>query len=335
MPDATSFNDLIHAHPIYASMDAATIERLSSMLNEKVLPLTPYFYHSATFILFVLLWVTTLGISQALARIFGPRYSKLNFDQRRTTDIYVLNVILTTVAAGLQFAALSAFSMRFYSYHFNLLRLASMLVSANYCFELIYRPRMRLPMIAHHLLTLFLAMLSLSTLYKTKDPSIMLSGNMLMFLATLEQPTFLALFFYRLRFPRNFVKTWLQVSSFQTIITKSLAALGAVICWLKWQDKDRSGTATAYDALFWTSICGLYVTQWYGAIVTWRISKTIAERYVEHSTKSSTKEEAEAIDMPDIEVLNASSPGSPEESIAPYTSRRPSHSSRSSFNVKS
>ncbi|KAK0561031.1 hypothetical protein OC844_003435, partial [Tilletia horrida] len=174
--------------PMYADMTPATLQRLMSMLSENVLPTTPYFFHTATFAFLVILWAFTLGISGAMAFLFGKRYTGMNFDQRRTSDIYILNCVLTTTAAALQFASMGAFSLDFHTFQFKLLRVAATLIASNYVFEMIYRPRMRYPMIAHHLLTLFLIMLSLSVLYEVKDPSILLSGNCLMFLATLEQP---------------------------------------------------------------------------------------------------------------------------------------------------
>ncbi|KAE8221839.1 hypothetical protein CF319_g4869 [Tilletia indica] len=274
--------------PMYKDLSLSTLQHLSSMLNDKILPTTPYFFHSATFIFFVFLWAFTLLISFAMRLGFGKRYTKMNFDQRRTSDIYVLNCVLTSVAAALQFACLGSFSLGFQRWQFDLVRVAALLVASNYVFEMIYRPRMRYPMIAHHILTLFLMMLTLSVLYEVKDPTMLLSGNMLMFLATLEQPTFLALLFYRLRFNQRLVNWTLRIASVQTVIFKSVAAAGAIAIWLKWQRFDKSTTSTAYNVLFWISIGALYITQWYGAIVTYKISYGLKKRYETHYTTDST-----------------------------------------------
>ncbi|KAK0527579.1 hypothetical protein OC842_004830 [Tilletia horrida] len=279
MSDPATLRELTHNVPVYGTLDPETIAQLQTMLSDSPLPTTPYFYHSMTFILFLILWIITLLITKALTACFGPRYTSLNFDHRRTTDIYVLNVILTTIAAIMQFAAMSAFSMDFRPWHFNIIRAGIMLISANYVFEICYRPRMRWQMLAHHVLTLFITMLSISVLYKTRDPTILLSGNLLLFLATLEQPTFIALFLYRLRFPRRAVKRWLFFSSVQTIIVKSVAALGTILVWARWQVHNRSGTSKAYDALLYIAIVALYLTQWWGAIVTLRIAESVDKRY--------------------------------------------------------
>ncbi|KAL9939493.1 hypothetical protein V8E36_001310 [Tilletia maclaganii] len=274
-----NLDTLLRNDPVYTTLDPDTISRLSEMLSAQPLPSTPYFYHSCTFILFVILWALAALISKALASIYQARFTTLTYDQRRTMEIYVLNIILTTVAALLQFAAIGAFSLQFYAWQFNIIRAVAILISANYCCEMLYRPRMRAPMIAHHILTLFITMLSMSVLYANRNPTMMLSGTMLLFLATLEQPTFIALFLYRLRYPTHTVKRWLYYSSIQTIACKSLAALGAVIVWGRWQVVDRGALAKAYDVLFVLAIVGLYVTQWWGASVTWKMSRTIEQRY--------------------------------------------------------
>ncbi|KAE8190518.1 hypothetical protein A4X06_0g6903 [Tilletia controversa] len=229
--------------PMYAELSPSTLAQLSSMLNDKILPTTPYFFHSATFIFLIFLWAFTLLISAGMAFVFGKRYTCMNFDQRRTSDIYILNCVLTTAAACCQFACLGAFSLGFQRWQFDVTRIAAMLIASNYVFEMIYRPRMRYPMVAHHILTLFLIMLSMSVLYEVKDPTVLLSGNMLMFLATLEQPTFLALLFYRLKFNQRLVHWSLRISAVQTILFKSIAAAGAIAVWIKWQRFNKPSTS--------------------------------------------------------------------------------------------
>ncbi|KAK0545539.1 hypothetical protein OC845_005061 [Tilletia horrida] len=283
--------------PMYADLEPSVLGRLTSMLNEKTLPTTPYFFSSATFIFLVLIWAFLQLISMTMAFFLGKRYTSMNFDQRRTSDIYILNCVLTTAAAALQFASIGAFSLKFYSWQFDLLRIAATFVASNYVVEMIYRPRMRLPMIAHHLLTLFLIMLSLSILYEVKNPSILLSGNMLMFLATLEQPTFIALLMYRLRCSKRSVNFALKFSSVQTIVIKSVAAAGAIAIWFKWQRRDTPSASRAYDILFWISIGGLYSTQWYGCIVTWKISTTLNNRYRSHAESAPARNHSDAADI--------------------------------------
>ncbi|KAK0518459.1 hypothetical protein OC835_007838, partial [Tilletia horrida] len=91
--------------------------------------------------------------------------------------------------------------------------------------------------------------------------------------------TFIALLLYRLRSPERLVYWSLRISSVQTIIFKSVAAAGAIAVWIKWQRNDAPTTSKAYSILLWISIAGLYVTQWYGAVVTWKISLTLRKRY--------------------------------------------------------
>ncbi|CAD6890875.1 unnamed protein product [Tilletia controversa] len=285
--------------PMYAELSPSTLAQLSSMLNDKILPTTPYFFHSATFIFLIFLWAFTLLISAGMAFVFGKRYTSMNFDQRRTSDIYILNCVLTTAAACCQFACLGAFSLGFQRWQFDVTRIAAMLIASNYVFEMIYRPRMRYPMVAHHILTLFLIMLSMSVLYEVKDPTVLLSGNMLMFLATLEQPTFLALLFYRLKFNQRLVHWSLRISAVQTILFKSIAAAGAIAVWIKWQRFNKPSTSMAYNVLLWISIGGLYITQWWGAWVTWQISYGLKKRYETTYTNGSTPglEELQQVDV--------------------------------------
>lgn len=117
----------------------------------------------------------------------------------------VLSIIYTTVALGLQFVALPTI---WYTYAIDsvaCIRLSGLVITglckssaSIHCwrediFELIYRDFIRLPLLAHHLLTMIVTVFLIFCLDQVAHPSILTTAEVWLFQATLEQIVFLGL----------------------------------------------------------------------------------------------------------------------------------------------
>ena len=66
-----------------------------------------------------------------------------------------MNIFYTTVAVALQAVAIPAFWGAYNLNQVLCMRSAAIIISGLYCFELIFRFDMRLPLVAHHFFTVF------------------------------------------------------------------------------------------------------------------------------------------------------------------------------------
>lgn len=74
----------------------------------------------------------------------------MNETHRRTSVMYVLNIIHTTIVLVLQLVAAPTLAQEYTVSRTDMIRVAATIVSLLYLFEMIYRHSMRLQMLVHH-----------------------------------------------------------------------------------------------------------------------------------------------------------------------------------------
>lgn len=128
---------------------------------------------------------------------YSATYKELSDTNQRTTVIYVLNILYTTLAVTLQLVAIPALVEDYTLLGIHCVKLAGLVISGLYIFELVYREWMRWPMIIHHFATLFAILFVGSALDRTKNPAYVVAGLLWLFQATTEQSVFLGLLLCR------------------------------------------------------------------------------------------------------------------------------------------
>lgn len=96
-----------------------------------------------------ILYFSAKAVSYAFTR-FSRTYRTLSSANQQTSDIYVMNIVYTTVALGLQLAASPVLGEEYTLERMEYLYLAAAVISGLYIFELVYRDQMRWPMLTHH-----------------------------------------------------------------------------------------------------------------------------------------------------------------------------------------
>lgn len=296
--------------------------------------------------------------------------------------IYALQVFITSLVLVIQLTASPVLKLNFTLWRVELVRVSANLIAGLYLVELLYRKcwcslwglfaadwifplvmfsgeRMRLPMVAHHFLTIFVMSFIVVMLDRTHDPSFLLSGLIWIFQATTEQckftsspsealevqnltqtsflllsVTFIALAGYRLKWPAHRVCLLLRFSAIQSLICKVAAITGSIYIWAQWQSSNTSSYGIANSIVVWIVTVGLAITQVWGSWVVWKIGDSLEERYRDQEKT----EEACGANLPRatsiIEVLQEKNKGSsltPADSI--FTG--PNSSSSTSVGVAS
>lgn len=132
-----------------------------------------------------------------------------------------MNIIFTTIALALQLVSTPAFRQDYHLWEVQCLRTAGVTVSALYVFELIYRLKMRIPLIIHHFLTIIAISFTVAVFEYTMSTTYLNSACIWLFQATLEQPTFLGLLGYRLGWNPKQVARLLKFAAVQTFLFKA------------------------------------------------------------------------------------------------------------------
>nr|XP_019015063.1 uncharacterized protein I206_01151 [Kwoniella pini CBS 10737]OCF53844.1 hypothetical protein I206_01151 [Kwoniella pini CBS 10737] len=186
-----------------------------------------------------------------------------------------MNIIFTTISLALELVASPAFAGRFHLWEVQCLRTAGVLTSALYIFELIYRLKMRMPMIAHHFLTIIAISFTVTVFEYTQSMSYLCSAIIWLFQATTEQPTFIGLLGYRLDWEPRTVSRILKIASLQTFIFKSASAIALIAYWGVHQNYSYNSVDRAWTAMVFIIAIGLLLTQIWGSWVTFQIARRI------------------------------------------------------------
>ncbi|ODO07179.1 hypothetical protein L198_00758 [Cryptococcus wingfieldii CBS 7118] len=238
----------------------------------------PTLYATALLGYFLIYYIFSHGLWQYFMR-FTTKFRGLELEHQKNVVMYAMNIIFTTVALALQLAASPALGKHYRLWEVQCLRTGGVLVSALYIFELVYRLKMRLPLIAHHFLTIIAISFTVSVFEYTMSMSYMVSAIIWLFQATTEQPTFLGLMGYRLGWSRTLVARLLKFAAVQTFILKSASAIGLIVYWALHQNYDYRPIDVAWTCIVFIVAVGLLLTQAWGSYVTYAIGARIQQRH--------------------------------------------------------
>ncbi|KAL7004343.1 hypothetical protein EMMF5_006103 [Cystobasidiomycetes sp. EMM_F5] len=219
------------------------------------------------------------GTSQWLVKRFVPTFSELSRTNQKTSVMYIVNIIVTTIALVLQLLACPMLAQGYTEERFGYARLAASLVVGLYLFEAIYR-QMRWQMLMHHVCTIIAIFLVIISIPQTHHPSVIAIGLAWLFQATAEQTVFLGLLLYRFRASARLVRNILRASAIQTLIVKFGFGIYVLAIWAA---KDSHNTKYSLDIGFSVILVLMVVlliaVQFWGAWVTWKIGSEVASRY--------------------------------------------------------
>ncbi|KAJ6593316.1 hypothetical protein B0H19DRAFT_1089804 [Mycena capillaripes] len=208
---------------------------------------------------------------------WSPNFVALSFDHKRNTVAYILNTFWTTVTLILQLCASPILAERYSIETVDIVKLAGLIVSGLYIFELIYRSSIRLPILIHHFCTLFATILIVCTLEKTQHPALATLGLLWIFHATTEQSIFIGLIMYRLRYSKSAVQRVLYFAAVQSLVFKFAFSVYLYVWWgLKLAGDHSLAMDVAFSVLFVLTLSCLMVTQVYGSWAAWSIARAMS-----------------------------------------------------------
>ena len=186
----------------------------------------------------IIVWVAASLSSHALSKTraagIGERFLALTDDKRRNVITYVIQLILTSIALVLQVGGsweiLIQFKDTTSQTHLNWMVFAIQTVSVLYVWELVYRLKIGLPLLSHHLITLLLSQLSTASFFDTQDIFYIRFAILLGFYATTEQLSFLALFCFRLEIFSEWHRSMLfYAAAFQAFFLKTAVTIVSLV----------------------------------------------------------------------------------------------------------
>ncbi|KAK0212270.1 hypothetical protein DFS33DRAFT_14658 [Desarmillaria ectypa] len=207
-----------------------TIVELMKFNMQVIYPTTVAFYSIPVFLYMLLLYVNGKGAELLLVR-FSKEYAALSFANRRNVVTYCLSTFWTMVAFILQIVA-SPMLGGYYTWNrIGEARVAAVIISGLYTYELVFRTSMRWPLLVHHFCTLFATTFIQIALQIALHPAIASAGLIWLFQATTEQSVFIGLILYRLRFPKHVVAPVLKFAAIQSFICKIASAIYLLVWW--------------------------------------------------------------------------------------------------------
>lgn len=97
----------------------------------------------------VILYLNAQFVSFILHR-FSSTYRQMTTTNKRTSTMYILNILHTSMVLILQLIASPSLAEKYTVERTDLIRIAATIVSLLYLFEIIYRESMRIQMLIHH-----------------------------------------------------------------------------------------------------------------------------------------------------------------------------------------
>ncbi|WVQ82767.1 hypothetical protein IAT38_004899 [Cryptococcus sp. DSM 104549] len=234
----------------------------------------PTFYPTALLGYMLFMYVCSHAIWFVYQRR-SPVFPTLGLEHQKNVVIYTMNIIFTTIALALELVASPAFAGRYAFWEVQSLRTAGALTSALYIFELVYRVTMRMPLIAHHFLTIIAISITVTMFEYTQSMSYLVSAVIWLFQATTEQPTFFGLLGYRLGWNEKSVAWLLKFAALQTFVLKSASAIALIAYWGIHQNYSYNSMDRAWTAVVFIIAVGLLLTQIWGSYVTYAIGARI------------------------------------------------------------
>ncbi|WWC86258.1 uncharacterized protein L201_001131 [Kwoniella dendrophila CBS 6074] len=264
---------------IWASSDVKVLDPLleMSMANQDIHSWDATFYATITFVYFLFYYFFAKATDFLFTRL-NKVYKELPREHQRNVTMYFMTIVFTAIALALQLVGAPGFRGDWHYWEMRCVRLAGVLTAALYIFELVFRFNMRLPLVAHHVLTIFAISLGVTAVEYTQNPTYMLSGLIWLFQATTEQPTFIGLIGYRLKWKKETVAIILKVSAIQTFVFKAASALALLIYWGLHQNFHYNSIDYVWSIFVWIIAIGLFLTQIWGSYITYIIGVNILKK---------------------------------------------------------
>ncbi|CAB9515836.1 expressed unknown protein [Seminavis robusta] len=234
---------------------------------------------------FIIFWFLSNLVQTVLLRApskkIREQFESLDHDKRNNAIIYVMQLVGTTVALVAQLYGSTdiIFKWQETTSEFKLesLQLAIQLVAVLYIWELIFRKKIGLPLLVHHLVTILLIQLSTASFFDTHDVLYMRFATLMGFHATVEQLTFLALFFFRQNIYENWQAFCFYFSAAQSLLFKTAVTIASVIYFVLSKQVGELPTDTNWG-LFWTIftmplLALLYGAQVYACLILYKLGK--------------------------------------------------------------
>ncbi|WVF70459.1 hypothetical protein IAT40_005249 [Kwoniella sp. CBS 6097] len=238
----------------------------------------PTLFATFTFVVFLFLYFFAMGTEVLFLR-FHKVYKGIPREHQRNVVMYAMNIIFTTIALVLQLVPTPGFAGNYQLSHVQCMRFAALLICILYIFELIFRyGHMRLPLIAHHFLTIFAISLTLTLFEYNQSSTYMLSAVIWLLQATTEQPTFLGLMGYRLKWPPALVADLLKIAAVQTFVFKIASSIALIVYWGVHQTFTDRPIDLAWSAFVWIISLGLMATQVWGSYLTYVIGIRVNQK---------------------------------------------------------
>jgi hypothetical protein len=144
-----------------------------------------------------------------------------------------------------------------------------------YIWELIYRKEIGLPLLVHHIARILLIQLITASFFDTKEIVLMRFAVLMVYHATTEQASFIALLFFRLNLFERWQASWFFFACLLSVVIKSLVTASTIAVY-SIEIRTRDSTMDTKWEAFW-SICFiplvlcLYGAQLYASSVLYHL----------------------------------------------------------------
>ncbi|KAK0497792.1 hypothetical protein EDD18DRAFT_1351607 [Armillaria luteobubalina] len=258
-----------------AGLSDKTFEELMKINMAIVYPTTVAFYPIPAFIYMLILYICAICVEVVLLR-YSKVFVQLSFENQRNTVTYVLNAFWTSVALVLQLIALPMLGQRYTSERVGEIRVALMVISGLYVFELAYRKQMRRPLLIYHFSALFSIIFLQVMLQVSMHIEIICAGLLWLFQATTEQSIFIGLLLYRLKYPKRIVQSVLKFAAVQSFICKMGFLVWLLMWWGLKLAKYHRDFDIALSVMLVLTCAVLMATQIQGSYVVWAIARNMS-----------------------------------------------------------
>lgn len=227
---------------------------------------------------FVAMWFSALVVRALLFRTsslhIDKAFTSLTEDKKRNTVTYVLQLVTTSMALVVQvigsWEVLFLFQDSTSQTHLDWMVFALQSVAVLYTWELIYREKIGLPLLTHHLVTLLLIQLSTASFFDTQDLRYMRFAILLGFYATTEQTSFIALFCFRLDILQAWHGSLFFLATLQAFVMKTIVTVAAALYFFIVVTKaKRTAWKQFWTVCFLPLLILLYASQLYACKILW------------------------------------------------------------------
>jgi hypothetical protein len=207
-------------------------------------------------------------------------FQSLTEEKRRNAIIYVLQILMTSTAFVLQIYGGADTLFRWKetttTNRMEWAVFALQTIAVLYIWELIYRQKIGVPLLLHHVITLVLIQLSYVSLFDTGDIIYNRMAILLGFYATTEQLSFVALFCYRMNLLTRWHSALFLASAAQTFLIKTAITVVASVYFstlLAGSGFDDQPTSWSWfwKVCFIPLLLALFAAQLYACKILWEL----------------------------------------------------------------